>query len=196
MLVSLYTFSMAEHARDSLQSKFYLDRCLKYTRAKLSLPRAAWKYRKFRFSGFVWSNKYCSETVPWGWGPQGLRGLEDVSHEKINYFWFCFLLQRGKKTGGNCECHCMLIRLTKESQTQLGPRFTRDLSSFQLFGWWTCIRLSDTSHVFLVCFGLDFRLSDSAGTGQRFRNQGGAGNLPQEPRRSRQTGKRRTCKGK
>lgn len=73
MLVSLCTFSRVEHAKDSLQSKFYLDRYLKCTRAKLSLLHVVWKYRKFRFSGLVWSEKYCSEAVPWGWGPQGQR---------------------------------------------------------------------------------------------------------------------------
>lgn len=42
MPLSLSTFSTDEHARDSFQSKFYLDRCLKYARAKLSLPHAVW----------------------------------------------------------------------------------------------------------------------------------------------------------
>lgn len=64
MLVSLCTFSRVEHAKDSLQSKFYLDRYLKCTRAKLSLLHVVWKYRKFRFSGLMWSKRYCSEAVP------------------------------------------------------------------------------------------------------------------------------------
>lgn len=42
MPVSLSTFGTDEHARDYFQCKFYLDRCLKYARAKLSLPHMAW----------------------------------------------------------------------------------------------------------------------------------------------------------
>lgn len=73
MLVSLYTFSMAEHARDSLQSKFYLDRYLKCTRAKLSLLCVVWKYRKFRFSGLVWSKNHCNEMVLGASGTEVVR---------------------------------------------------------------------------------------------------------------------------
>lgn len=57
MPVSLSTFSTDELARDSFQSKFYLDRCLNMQELNLASPMWYGDLWEFRFIGLVLSNK-------------------------------------------------------------------------------------------------------------------------------------------
>jgi len=57
MSLSLPACSVDEHARDSIQSEFYADRCLKMQELNLTFPMWYGSLWELRFIGLVCSNK-------------------------------------------------------------------------------------------------------------------------------------------